>query len=174
VELRIDASSAVPLYAQVVEQIRTLVAMRALRQGDQLPSVRELATSLRINRNTAAKAYQLLESMGVLESRAGQGTFVADNVVPWSDDERQRRLENSLERALVEAYHLEIPFEEIPAVLERVMKEFEARGNAPDGGATTLTKAAAKATTAAAGGTATTSSETTPRTAKRRDEGRRG
>lgn len=123
-ELRLDAASAVPIYAQVVEQIRTLVALRALRPGDQLPSVRELATFLRINRNTAAKAYQLLESMGVLETRAGQGTFVGDNVTPWSDEERRRRLESSLERALVEAYHLEIPFDEVPGVLERVMKEF--------------------------------------------------
>ena len=134
-ELRIDAASAVPIYAQGVEQIRTLVALRALRPGDQLPSVRELATSLRINRNTAAKAYQLLESMGVLETRAGQGTFVADSVTPWSDAERQRRLESSLERALVEAYHLEIPFEEIPAVLERVMKDFSASRSRSDSGA---------------------------------------
>jgi len=134
VELRIDAASAVPIYAQVVEQIRTLVALRALRPGDQLPSVRELATSLRINRNTAAKAYQLLESTGVLETRAGQGTFVADNVTPWSEDERQRRLERSLERALVEACHLEIPFDEVPAVLERVMREFTASGNTSGGG----------------------------------------
>jgi len=133
VELRIDAASAVPIYAQVIEQIRTLVALRALRPGDQLPSVRELATSLRINRNTAAKAYQFLESSGVLETRAGQGTFVADNVTPWSEEERQRRLESSLERALVEAYHLEIPFDEVPGVLDRVMKEFSAGGNPPGG-----------------------------------------
>ena len=131
-ELRIDAASAVPIYAQVVEQIRTLVALRAIRPGDQLPSVRELATSLRINRNTAAKAYQLLEQMGVLETRAGQGTFVADNVTPWSDEERRRRLESSLERALVEAYHLEIPFEEVSTALERVMQEFRSKNKATD------------------------------------------
>ena len=128
-ELRIDAASAVPMYAQVVEQIRTLVALRALRAGDKLPSVRELATQLRINRNTAAKAYQLLETLGVLESRAGQGTFVADGVPPWSHDERLRRLEQSLNRALVEAYHLEIPFEEVQKILERLIRDFE-RGEA--------------------------------------------
>jgi GntR family transcriptional regulator len=146
VELRIDAASAVPIYAQVVEQIRTLVALRALRPGDQLPSVREMATSLRINRNTAAKAYQLLETMGVLETRAGQGTFVADNVMPWSEEERQRRLENSLERALVEAYHLEIPFEEVPAVLERVMTEFNAGGKTSGDGAASNRTSGSKAT----------------------------
>ena len=124
-ELRIDPSSAVPVYAQVVEQVRTLIALRALRSGDKLPSVRELAAQVRINRNTAAKAYQLLEAMGVLETRAGQGTFVADGVPPWSRDERLRRLEHSLNRALVEAYHLEIPFEEVLKITERLVREFE-------------------------------------------------
>ncbi len=132
-ELRIDPASAVPIYAQVVEQIRTLVAVRALRPGDRLPSVRELAASVRINRNTAAKAYQILESRGVLEIRVGQGTFVADGVPPFSSDERLRRLEHSLSRALVEAYHLEIPFEQLPEILERLIREFT-EGKAASGG----------------------------------------
>ena len=128
-ELRVDPASPVPMYAQVVEQIRTLVALRALRSGDRLPSVRELATQVRINRNTASKAYQLLESMGVLETRTGQGTFVADGVPPWSQDERLRRLEQSINRALVEAYHLEIPFDEVLKIMERLVSDFT-RGKA--------------------------------------------
>ncbi len=124
-ELRIDPSLAMPVYAQVVEQVRTLIALRALRPGDKLPSVRELAAQVRINRNTAAKAYQLLEAAGVLETRAGQGTFVADGVPPWSRDERLRRFEHSISRALVEAYHLEIPFEEVLKITERLAREFE-------------------------------------------------
>lgn len=128
-ELRIDPSLAVPVYAQVVEQVRTLIALRALRPGDKLPSVRELAAQVRINRNTAAKAYQLLEAAGVLETRAGQGTFVADGVPPWSRDERLRRFEHSINRALVEAYHLEIPFDEVLKITERLARDFE-RGTA--------------------------------------------
>ena len=128
-ELRVDPASPVPMYAQVVEQIRTLVALRALRPGDRLPSVRELATRVRINRNTASKAYQLLETMGVLETRAGQGTYVADGVPPWSQDERLRRLEQSINRTLVEAYHLEIPFDEVLKIAERLVGDF-ARGAA--------------------------------------------
>lgn len=128
-ELRIDPSLAVPVYAQVVEQVRTLIALRALRAGDKLPSVRELAAQVRINRNTAAKAYQLLEAAGVLETRAGQGTFVADGVPPWSRDERLRRFEHSINRALVEAYHLEIPFDEVLKITERLARDFE-RGTA--------------------------------------------
>jgi len=133
-ELRIDPASAVPVYAQVVEQVRTLIALRALRPGDKLPSVRELAAQVRINRNTAAKAYQLLEAAGVLQTRAGQGTFVADGVPPWSQDERLRRLEQSINRALVEAFHLGVPFERVLEITERLVREFEAEKKAEAGG----------------------------------------
>jgi len=133
-ELRIDPSSAVPVYAQVVEQVRTLIALRALRPGDKLPSVRELAAQVRINRNTAAKAYQLLEAAGVLETRAGQGTFVADGVPPWSRDERLRRLEASIGRALIEAYHLGIPFDEVLEITERLARAYEQGKPAKAGG----------------------------------------
>lgn len=123
-ELRIDASSSVPIYAQIVEQVRALVAARSLRRGDQLPSVRDLAARVRVNRNTAAKAYQILEAEGVIETRQGHGCFIAAAVPRWSKDERIRRVETSLDRALVEAFHLEIPFEELPSILEKRAKLF--------------------------------------------------
>lgn len=126
-DLHLDPSSATPIYAQVVDQVRALVATRALRPGDQLPSVRDLAATLRVNRNTAAKAYQMLEADGVIETRVGQGSFVAERCARWSREERIRRLEKSLDRALVEAYHLEVPFDELPAHLERRMRLLEAR-----------------------------------------------
>ncbi len=128
-DLRIDAASAVPIYAQVVDQIKALVATRALREGDPMPSVRELASTLRINRNTAAKAYQILEAEGVLETRAGQGSFVGQEGPRWSRHERMSRLERSLDRSLVEAYHLEIPFEDVPTVLDRRIGTFRRRGS---------------------------------------------
>jgi GntR family transcriptional regulator len=130
-ELRLDPASAVPIYAQIVEQVRSLVASRALRPGDQLPSVRDLAASIRVNRNTAAKAYQLLEAEGVIETRQGHGCFIANAVTRWSREERGRRVEQSLDRALVEAYHLEIPFEELPAILERRVRNFFRRQQTP-------------------------------------------
>ncbi len=123
-DLRVDPSSVVPIYAQVAEQIRSLVASRALRPGDRLPSVRDLAASLRINRNTAAKAYGMLESDGVIETRAGQGCFISGTSRRWSREERTRRLESHLDRALVEAYHLEFPLEEIPGLLEKRIRKF--------------------------------------------------
>ena len=126
-DLRLDPASAVPIYVQICEQIERLVASRALRAGDQLPSVRDLAARLRVNRNTAAKAYQILESDGVIETRAGQGCFVAEGVPRWSHEERVRRLEQTLDRAVVEAIHLEVPFAEIPPLLDRRIRFFSRR-----------------------------------------------
>jgi GntR family transcriptional regulator len=125
VELQIDPASAVPIYVQVAEQVKALVASRALRPGDPVPSIRDLAARLRINRNTAAKAYRTLEIDGVLETRHGHGSVVAAGVSHWSRQERVRRLERRLDGALVEAHHLEIPLEEVPAILERRIRAFE-------------------------------------------------
>jgi GntR family transcriptional regulator len=124
-DLKLDPSSSVPLYAQVISRIRSLVASRALRAGDQLPSIRDLAASLRINRNTAAKAYEALEADGVIEMRQGHGCFVTGRgVAAWSKEERMRRLEKAIDQALVEAYHLGVPFEEIPALVRRRVERF--------------------------------------------------
>lgn len=123
-DLRIDPSHAVPIYAQVVEQVKALVATGALRPGDAVPSVRELAARLRINRNTASKAYQMLEAEGVLETRKGQGTFVANGVSRWSESERRGRIERSLDRSIVEAYHLELPFDALPPLLAERIERF--------------------------------------------------
>ena len=123
-DLKLDPASAVPIYAQIVEQFRALVGSRALRAGDRLPSVRELAAALRVNRNTASKAYQALETEGLIETRAGQGCFVSDGGPRWSRAERYRRLEHSVDRTLVEARQLEIPFEDVSRVVDKKIREF--------------------------------------------------
>ena len=123
-DLQLDPASSVPIYAQIVDQVRALVATRAFRPGDKLPSVRELAASLRVNRNTAAKAYQALEADGIVETRAGQGCFVADGGPRWSRAERYRRIDLSIDRTLVEAHHLEIPLQEVPGIVDRRIKKF--------------------------------------------------
>ena len=115
--LKVDPASNVPIYSQVVDQIKALVASRALRTGDRLPSVRDLAVGLRVNRNTAARAYQMLEAERVIETRRGDGSFISATPPVWSLEERRRRLEAILDRALVEAFHLGIPFDEIARLL---------------------------------------------------------
>jgi GntR family transcriptional regulator len=123
--LRIDSSSSVPIYAQVVEQVKTLVASRALRAGDRLPSVRDLAAKLRVNRNTAAKAYQMLEMDGVIETRQGYGSYIASGAPLWSRQERKRRFDAALDRFLTEASHLEISFDEILKLMNLRWRRFD-------------------------------------------------
>jgi GntR family transcriptional regulator len=77
-ELRIDPDSAVPIYLQIVQTIKHQVATGRLKPGAQLPTVRELATDLRINPNTVARAYDLLDSDSVITTQQGRGTYVRE------------------------------------------------------------------------------------------------
>ena len=75
-----NPSLGVPIYLQIVEQVKHAIEIGALQPGDQLPSIRPLAEELVINANTVAKAYRELESEGVVELKQGAGAFVADRV----------------------------------------------------------------------------------------------
>jgi len=73
---RIDPRSGVPLYLQLIEQLRHAIEIGALRTGDQLPGMRKLAEELVMNPNTVAKAYREMEHAGLIELRHGAGAFV--------------------------------------------------------------------------------------------------
>jgi len=79
---RLDASSGVPTYRQLADQVRRALLLGYLQDGDQLPPVRDVATALVVNPNTVAKAYRDLERAGLVKPRAGQGTFVTGSVGP--------------------------------------------------------------------------------------------
>jgi GntR family transcriptional regulator len=80
--LRPNPSSGVPIYLQLIEQVKHAIETGALRAGEQLPGIRPLAERLVINPNTVAKAYRELEHEGVIELRHGAGAFVSGNVRP--------------------------------------------------------------------------------------------
>src|SRR5215468_882727 len=84
----LDPQSPVPLYLQIVEQVRRLVALGALKPGDRFLTVRELGTRARVNRNTAARAIAELERDGVVRTRVGQGTFIANGAKAMDIKER--------------------------------------------------------------------------------------
>jgi GntR family transcriptional regulator len=88
--LQIDSDSKVPIYVQVEDQVRALVAAGQLRPGEQLPTIRELAADLRVNYNTIARAYLELDRDGVISTQRGRGTFVA-GVPDESQMARKRR-----------------------------------------------------------------------------------
>jgi GntR family transcriptional regulator len=76
IEFRLDPSSGVPTYLQLVQQVEHALRLGYLRPGDQLPKVRDVVTALTINPNTVLKAYKELETKGLTEGRPGQGTFI--------------------------------------------------------------------------------------------------
>jgi len=76
ISFRVDGRSGVPPYLQLVQQVRQALRMGVLQVGDQLPTVREVVAAVAVNPNTVLKAYRELERDGLLEARAGQGTFV--------------------------------------------------------------------------------------------------
>ena len=127
-ELELDPTSHVPLYLQIVEQVRRLVALGGLRHGDRLPSVRELAVRARVNRNTAARAIQQLERDGMVRTRVGQGTFVeADGSAGIDPARRDRDLTETLDRLVLEAHTLGVPLEELGWRLSRRIDAFADR-----------------------------------------------
>lgn len=96
--LRIDPSDAAPIWSQIEEGVRRLVASGALAPGAAVPSVRDLARELRINPATVAKAYQRLADAGVLTVRRGDGTYVADAPPAMGRAERSRILREAATR----------------------------------------------------------------------------
>jgi GntR family transcriptional regulator len=88
--VKIDSSSGTPVYLQIIEQIKSAALHGRYRHGDRVPPVRELAVTLRINPNTVAKAYKILQEEGWMESRPGGGNFI---VFKSADDAEKRRAE---------------------------------------------------------------------------------
>ena len=88
--LKPNPSSGVPIYLQLIEQVKHAIATGAVRAGEQLPGIRPLAEELVINPNTVAKAYRELEHEGVIELRQGAGAFVSDNGPSKKDAEKLR------------------------------------------------------------------------------------
>jgi GntR family transcriptional regulator len=90
---RLDLHTGVPVYRQIMDQVRGAIAAGALAAGDQLPTVRQLAVDLAINPNTVIRAYRELELGGLLESHQGTGTFISAQKIKRGDVQRERQLD---------------------------------------------------------------------------------
>lgn len=120
--ITVDPSNDVPIFRQIVQQIKTAVAMGRLQPEEPLPSVRQLAVELAVNPNTVARAYLDLEIEGVIYKRQGAGTFVSGQGVEMSKQERRRVLSELFERALVEGVNLGMDERELRETFERVLE----------------------------------------------------
>lgn len=120
----IATGSAEPIYRQLVDQARRLIAGGQLAPGDAMPSVRDIAQTLALNPMTVSKAYGILEMEGVLARRRGMGMTVAD--VPKGSHSAANRadlLRPTLERAALEARQLELDSDTVLALFKKIMKE---------------------------------------------------
>jgi len=123
-QLRISDQDGVPIYVQVVRQIKYLVSSGRLTAGAQLPPVRKLAEQLLINPNTVARAYRELESDGFVTSRQGAGVFVADGVSPLARREQQRLLMERIDVLLTEARQMKVDEESLIDMIRRRSASF--------------------------------------------------
>ena len=110
--LKINFKSGMPIYLQIVDQIKAVAASGALRPGEALPSIRPLAEELRVNRNTVAKAYTELESQGVIETLPGRGCFLKENQSALRKKVRRELLIEHIDQVIVQAHHLQVPHDE--------------------------------------------------------------
>ena len=116
--IHIDYNSSRPIYQQAVEQIKLMVVNRTLRPGDKLPSIRELARTLKINPTTSAKIYSELAHEGVLILRQGQGAFVAPKVESLAPEAVHRVVSALARQLLVEGLRLGLTREEIDLTVD--------------------------------------------------------
>lgn len=127
-QIQVDYESGVPIYAQIMEQIKHLVATGRLKPGDQLPTIRQLAVDLRVNPNTVVHAYHELDRQGVISTQQGRGTFIAARPDEGRLAEMRRdRLRAIVREALLQALSLGYEKEEIRQVFEGQLQEWEER-----------------------------------------------
>ena len=122
-EIVISNSSDKPIYEQIASQIREQVLTGVLAAGDKLPSIRSLATQLRISAITTKRAYQDLEAQGYINTVPGKGCFVAGNNLELLREERLRKVEDSLARAVSEARSAGITTDELRAMLDLLLED---------------------------------------------------
>jgi len=131
--LELDFRSHTPIYVQIVERIKHLVGPEALKPGQQLPTVRQLATDLRVNFNTVARAYRILDEAGVISTQQGRGTFVLDPPLPENAKRmRDAALDTITRSYLLETHRLGFEPEEVEANVENMLARWRNEGSPPD------------------------------------------
>jgi len=130
--IEVDLRSGIPIYVQIMDQIKHLVATGVLQPDDQLPTVRQLAADLRVNFNTVARAYRLLDEEGLISTQHGRGTYI----LPHPSERNSQRLRREdlkwlTRHYLNEAARLDYSPEEVGEILERYLQEWRQLGSPP-------------------------------------------
>ena len=127
--LEIDFRSGLPIYMQVVERIKERLAGGQLKPGDQLPTVRALAQELRVNFNTIARSYRILDELGIISTQQGRGTYITNLPPPEVSAEiRQQALQALTRRFLAEAGRLGVTPQEVEQTLQTQVADWQRSG----------------------------------------------
>lgn len=118
-QVRISDRDGVPIYVQLVNQVKYLVSSGRLAAGEKLPPVRKLAEQLLVNPNTVARAYRELEQEGIVSTRQGSGVFVAEGVSPLARREQNRVLMERIDVLLTEARQMNVDLETLVKLVRR-------------------------------------------------------
>src|SRR5688500_16844843 len=125
--LQIDFRSGLPIYTQIVNQVQAQVAGGILKPGDQLPTVRALAEELRVNFNTIARAYRILDEARIISTQQGRGTYITEIPPPRVTEKLRKESSQALtERYLTEAIRLEVSKDEISEMIRDQLKAWKA------------------------------------------------
>lgn len=123
-QIRIDNASDRAVYQQIMDQVKHDIACGKLKKEERLPTVRQLAGQLAINPNTIAKAYQQLEREGIISTRPGAGTFVANLDSSLSASVKKRIICEDLERAAIDAFHMQIDSQTLLKWFNEAVRKF--------------------------------------------------
>jgi GntR family transcriptional regulator len=130
VQIHISAGDGVPIYQQIVNQVKYLIASGRLEPGEEMPPIRVLAERLLVNPNTVARAYRELESAGVVEKRRTAGTYVSESGSPLARRERLKIIAERVDALLAEARQLGIGVDELIALIARRDRAMQPSGGA--------------------------------------------
>jgi len=119
VQIHISPSDGIPIYLQIVNQVKYLVASGRLAPAEELPPIRTLAEQLLVNPNTVARAYRELEAAGIVEKRRTAGTYVSENGSPLARRERIKIITGRVDALVAEAAQMDVSLDELVKIIER-------------------------------------------------------
>ena len=120
--IRVDATSFVPIYEQIKQEIGRLAATGRLKPGDPLPSIRDLAAEIIVNPNTVARAYRELEQEGIIATQKGRGSVVAERARPDAERVRRAHLGRVMDEAVAEARRFDLDDDAIRGLVEERLR----------------------------------------------------
>ncbi len=130
--INIDPRSSIPIYQQIVDNIKESILRGILMPDERLPSVRELARQLTTNPNTIQKAYKELERQKVTYSIPGKGSFISEDFKQRLDEEKMIEIKEILKKCVVEAHYMGVQKDKMLQILQEVYQELEVEENAPN------------------------------------------